>query len=44
VGWAEPPRYHKDEHKLYWAKELDARKNVYPIFNFWGGVYIFSPA
>jgi uncharacterized membrane-anchored protein len=22
VGWAEPPRYDKAEHKLYWAKEL----------------------
>jgi len=22
VGWAEPPRYDKDSHKLYWAKEL----------------------
>lgn len=22
VGWAEPPRYDKASHKLYWAKEL----------------------
>jgi uncharacterized membrane-anchored protein len=22
VGWAAPPRYDKDSHKLYWAKEL----------------------
>jgi uncharacterized membrane-anchored protein len=22
VGWAEPPRYDRDSHKLYWAKEL----------------------
>jgi uncharacterized membrane-anchored protein len=22
VGWAAPPRYDKDAHKLYWAKEL----------------------
>lgn len=22
VGWAEPPHYDKQEHKLYWAKEL----------------------
>lgn len=22
VGWAETPRYDKDSHKLYWAKEL----------------------
>lgn len=22
VGWAEPPRYDKATHKLYWAKEL----------------------
>jgi uncharacterized membrane-anchored protein len=23
VGWAEPPRYDKAAHKLYWAKELE---------------------
>jgi uncharacterized membrane-anchored protein len=22
IGWAEPPRYEKNSHKLYWAKEL----------------------
>jgi uncharacterized membrane-anchored protein len=22
VGWAEPPTYNRDTHKLYWAKEL----------------------
>jgi len=22
IGWAAPPRYDKDAHKLYWAKEL----------------------
>jgi uncharacterized membrane-anchored protein len=22
IGWAAPPRYDKDSHKLYWAKEL----------------------
>jgi uncharacterized membrane-anchored protein len=22
VGWATPPRYNRDTHKLYWAKEL----------------------
>ena len=22
VGWATPPRYDKDTHKMYWAKEL----------------------
>jgi uncharacterized membrane-anchored protein len=22
VGWGEPPRYDKDSHKLYWAKQL----------------------
>lgn len=22
IGWAEPPHYDKDNHKLYWAKEL----------------------
>jgi uncharacterized membrane-anchored protein len=22
VGWAEPPRYDRGQHKLYWAKEL----------------------
>jgi uncharacterized membrane-anchored protein len=24
VGWAEPPRYDKASHKLYWAKELQS--------------------
>jgi uncharacterized membrane-anchored protein len=24
VGWAEPPRYDADTHKLYWAKEFKA--------------------
>lgn len=23
VGWAAPPRYSRETHKLYWAKELD---------------------
>lgn len=23
VGWAAPPRYNEETHKLYWAKELD---------------------
>jgi uncharacterized membrane-anchored protein len=30
VGWAEPPRYDKASHKLYWARELkfdDAKHN-----------------
>ena len=22
IGWAEPPHYDKEQHKLYWAKEL----------------------
>lgn len=31
VGWAAPPRYDKEAHKLYWAKELrfsDAKQNT----------------
>jgi uncharacterized membrane-anchored protein len=31
VGWASPPRYDRDTHKLYWAKEIrfgDSRENT----------------
>lgn len=31
VGWAAPPRYDKDTHKMYWAKEIkfsDSKENT----------------
>ncbi|HXG44777.1 MAG TPA: DUF2167 domain-containing protein [Gemmatimonadales bacterium] len=34
VGWAEPPRYDRSSHKLYWAKELRFGDNPAHTLNY----------
>jgi len=34
VGWAAPPRYDRDTHKLYWAKELKFGKSPENTLNY----------
>jgi uncharacterized membrane-anchored protein len=34
VGWAEPPRYDKQTHKIYWAKELATDGEVKHTLNY----------
>ena len=34
VGWAEPPRYNAETHKLYWAKELAFSDNLHHTLNY----------
>ncbi len=34
VGWAEPPHYNPETHKLYWAKELAFSDNTHHTLNY----------
>ena len=34
VGWAEPPRYSGEEHRLYWAKELSVDGDTETSLNY----------
>jgi uncharacterized membrane-anchored protein len=34
IGWAAPPRYDKDTHKLYWAKELSFASSTEHTLNY----------
>lgn len=34
VGWAEPPHYNRETHKLYWAKELAFSDNTHHTLNY----------
>ena len=34
IGWAEPPHYNAETHKLYWAKELAFSDNTHHTLNY----------
>ena len=34
IGWAEPPHYNVETHKLYWAKELAFSDNTHHTLNY----------